>query len=52
MIGTTGGWRDSHRMAEAVERGDIDMCGLGRPLREDPAFVNKVLRGEIRRSNL
>ncbi|KAJ5171001.1 uncharacterized protein N7500_003784 [Penicillium coprophilum] len=52
VIGTTGGWRDSHRMAEAVERGDIDMCGLGRPLREDPDFVNKVLRGEARRSNL
>jgi 2,4-dienoyl-CoA reductase-like NADH-dependent reductase (Old Yellow Enzyme family) len=52
VIGTTGGWRDSHRMSEAVERGDIDMCGLGRPLREDPDFVNKVLRGEIRRSNL
>ncbi|KAJ5456538.1 hypothetical protein N7530_011812 [Penicillium desertorum] len=52
VIGTTGGWRDSHRMSEAVERGDIDMCGLGRPLREDPDIVNKVLRGEVRRSNL
>jgi 2,4-dienoyl-CoA reductase-like NADH-dependent reductase (Old Yellow Enzyme family) len=39
-------------MSEAVERRDIDMCGLGRPLREDPEFVNKVLRGEICRSNL
>ncbi|KAJ6179948.1 Aldolase-type TIM barrel [Penicillium mononematosum] len=52
VIGTTGGWRDSHRMSETVETGDIDMCGLGLPLREDPDFVNKVLRGEIRRSNL
>jgi 2,4-dienoyl-CoA reductase-like NADH-dependent reductase (Old Yellow Enzyme family) len=52
VIGTTGGWRDSHRMSEAVENGDIDMIGLGRPLREDPFFVNKVLRGEVRRSNL
>ncbi|KAL4891164.1 hypothetical protein BDV59DRAFT_209284 [Aspergillus ambiguus] len=52
VIGTTGGWRDSHRMAEAVENGDIDMCGLGRPLREDPHFVRKVLRGEVRKSNL
>ena len=51
VIGTTGGWRDSFRMAEAVERGDIDMCGLGRPLREDPAFVHKVLRGETRISS-
>jgi 2,4-dienoyl-CoA reductase-like NADH-dependent reductase (Old Yellow Enzyme family) len=39
-------------MSEAVENGDIDMIGLGRPLREDPFFVNKVLRGEVRRSNL
>lgn len=52
VIGTTGGWRDSHRMSEAVECGDIDMIGLGRPLREDPNFVNQVLRGEVRRSNL
>lgn len=52
VIGTTGGWRDSHRMSEAVESGDIDMIGLGRPLREDPNFVNQVLRGEVRRSNL
>ncbi|PGH23915.1 hypothetical protein AJ80_01977 [Polytolypa hystricis UAMH7299] len=52
VIGTTGGWRDSHRMADAVRNGDIDMCGLGRPLREDPDFVNKVLRGEARISKL
>src|ERR1700712_2414103 len=45
VIGTTGGWGDSHRMAEAVERGDIDMVGLGRALREDPEFVNKAIRG-------
>ncbi|KAF2094968.1 FMN-linked oxidoreductase [Rhizodiscina lignyota] len=48
VIGTTGGWRDSHRMAEAVAKGDIDMCGLGRPLREDPYFVNKAMREEVR----
>ncbi|KAL4810634.1 hypothetical protein BDV18DRAFT_155247 [Aspergillus unguis] len=52
VIGTTGGWRDSHRMSAAVEHGDVDMIGLGRPLRENPNFVNQVLRGEIRRSNL
>ena len=51
VIGTTGGWRDSYRMAEAVERGDIDMCGLGRPLREDPHFVHKAMRGETRVSS-
>ena len=52
VIGTTGGWTDSHHMAEAVEKGDVDMVGLGRTLREDPYFVNKALRGEIRWSKL
>lgn len=52
VIGTTGGWRDTVRMAEAVERGDVDMIGLGRPLREDPEFVNKAIRGEARLSRL
>lgn len=48
VIGTTGGWDDTYRMAEAVANGDIDMIGLGRPLREDPYFVNKAIRGEAR----
>ncbi|OJJ34012.1 hypothetical protein ASPWEDRAFT_69763 [Aspergillus wentii DTO 134E9] len=52
VIGTTGGWRDARCMAEAVGSGDIDMIGLGRPLREDPFFVAKVLRGDVRKSNL
>lgn len=52
VIGTTGGWRDSHRMAEAVERGDLDMIGLGRTLREDAEFVNKAIKGEVRLSKL
>ncbi|KAH8691471.1 hypothetical protein BGW36DRAFT_363802 [Talaromyces proteolyticus] len=52
IIGTSGGWRDSYRMAEAVGKCNIDMCGLGRPLREDPDFVNKILRGEERLSRL
>src|SRR3978361_1942123 len=52
VIGTTGGGGDSHRMDEAVERGDIDMVGLGRALREDPEFVNKAIKGEVRLSKL
>jgi 2,4-dienoyl-CoA reductase-like NADH-dependent reductase (Old Yellow Enzyme family) len=39
-------------MSEAVERGDVDMIGLGRPLREDPDFVSKALRGQVKRSNM
>jgi 2,4-dienoyl-CoA reductase-like NADH-dependent reductase (Old Yellow Enzyme family) len=52
VIGTTGGWRDVHRMAEAVEQGDVDMIGLGRTLREDPDFVNKAIKGEVSLSKL
>ncbi|KAL2858542.1 hypothetical protein BJY01DRAFT_201330 [Aspergillus pseudoustus] len=52
VIGTTGGWRDAHRMAEAVREGKIDMCGLGRPLRENPFFVSEILEGKVRTSNL
>ena len=43
VIGTTGGWVDQHRMAEAVENGDVDMIGLGRLLREEPDFPKRVL---------
>lgn len=39
-------------MSEAVKRGDVDMIGLGRPLREDSSFENNVLRGDTRMSNL
>jgi 2,4-dienoyl-CoA reductase-like NADH-dependent reductase (Old Yellow Enzyme family) len=52
VLGTTGGWRDAHRMAEAVERGDVDMVGLARPLRVEPDLVNRILRGETRESHL
>lgn len=52
VIGTTGGWRDSRRMAEAVQNGDVDMIGLGRTLREDPAWVDKAIKGEVRVSKL
>ena len=46
VIGTSGGWRESHRMAEAVETYAVDMVGLGRPLRDDPTFPSKLLRKE------
>lgn len=52
VIGTTGGWRDPLRMEEAVANGDIDMCGLGRPLREQPEFVTEVLTGKAAKAKL
>lgn len=48
VIGTTGGWRDPYQMEKAVENGDVDMIGLGRPLREDPELVNSILGGSAR----
>jgi 2,4-dienoyl-CoA reductase-like NADH-dependent reductase (Old Yellow Enzyme family) len=52
VIGTTGGWKDGHLMAEAVENGDVDMIGLGRTLRENPDFPAMVIKGQIRYSKL
>lgn len=43
IIGTTGGWSDEVKMAEAVQHRDIDLVGLGRLLREKPDFVRCVL---------
>lgn len=52
VMGTTGGWRDPLLMEEAVANGHIDMCGLGRPLREEPDFVNKILEGKAVKAKL
>ena len=52
VIGTTGGWRDPYQMAKAVEDGDVDMIGLGRPLREDPALVNRILVSGVKTAKL
>lgn len=37
-------------MEKAVADGDVDMIGLGRPLREDPGLVNSIL-GDGARTN-
>jgi 2,4-dienoyl-CoA reductase-like NADH-dependent reductase (Old Yellow Enzyme family) len=33
-------------MAEAVREQDIDCCGLGRPLRDDPDIPNLIFKGK------
>lgn len=38
----TGGFRSRGAMVEALESGDTDMIGLGRPLCVDPAFVRRL----------
>lgn len=45
----TGGFRTVAGMAEALERGDLDVVGLGRPLIVDPSSARRLLAGEIDR---
>lgn len=43
----TGGFRTASAMAEALEQGDLDIVGLGRPLIADPETPRRLLSGEI-----
>ncbi|MGB3621259.1 MAG: NADH:flavin oxidoreductase/NADH oxidase family protein [Ketobacter sp.] len=42
----TGGFRTAPGMADAIDSGATDLVGLARPLAVDPAFSQKLLRGE------
>ncbi|HEX3984204.1 MAG TPA: NADH:flavin oxidoreductase/NADH oxidase family protein [Acidisoma sp.] len=46
----TGGFRSLAGMVEALERGDLDVIGLGRPLIADPETPRRLLSGEIDRA--
>lgn len=48
----TGGFRTSDAMASAMEGGEIDMVGLGRPIVVDPDLPNKILSGQPYRSTV
>lgn len=41
----TGGWADAAAMARAVDAGDVDVVGLGRPLAADPDLPRRLLAG-------
>lgn len=43
----TGGFRTATAMIEAIENGDLDLIGLGRPLIADPETPRRLLSGEI-----
>ncbi|MGU9950722.1 MAG: NADH:flavin oxidoreductase/NADH oxidase family protein [Gammaproteobacteria bacterium WSBS_2016_MAG_OTU1] len=43
----TGGFRSAKVMKDAISNGDVDIIGIGRPFIIDPAFPEKLLRGEI-----
>lgn len=46
----TGGFRTVAAMVDALERGDLDVVGLGRPLIADPQTPNRLLSGEAPRA--
>jgi 2,4-dienoyl-CoA reductase-like NADH-dependent reductase (Old Yellow Enzyme family) len=43
----TGGFRTAAGMVEALENGELDVVGLGRPLIADPEAPHRLLAGEI-----
>jgi len=43
----TGGFRTVAGMVEALESGELDVVGLGRPMIADPETPRKILSGEI-----
>jgi 2,4-dienoyl-CoA reductase-like NADH-dependent reductase (Old Yellow Enzyme family) len=46
----TGGFRTAAAMAEAIDGGELDLVGLGRPFTVDPAIAHKLLSGELDRA--
>ena len=46
----TGGFRSAAGMSEALDDGDVDLVGLGRPLCIDPDFPKKILSGALERA--
>lgn len=43
----TGGFRSREVMLSALESGDADVVGIGRPMCGDPDIAGKLLRGEV-----
>ncbi len=46
----TGGFRSAKAMNEAIDAGEVDLIGLGRPLCADPDIAGKLLSGEVDRA--
>ncbi|MES1938779.1 oxidoreductase FAD/FMN-binding protein [Salinisphaera sp. T5B8] len=46
----TGGFRSRDAMVEALDSGDTDLIGLGRPLCVDPNFVARLFDGTTRQA--
>lgn len=48
----TGGFRSIDAMAQALQSGATDLVGIARPLAVEPDLPNRLLRGEITRSDI
>lgn len=46
----TGGFRTVAGMVEALENGELDVVGIGRPMIADPDTPRKILAGEIEKT--
>jgi len=46
----TGGFRTVAGMVEALENGELDVVGLGRPMIADPETPRKILSGQIEKT--
>ena len=47
----TGGFRSTAAMTAALEAGDLDLIGIGRPMIADPETPRRLLSGEIARAS-
>jgi 2,4-dienoyl-CoA reductase-like NADH-dependent reductase (Old Yellow Enzyme family) len=45
-----GGFRTTAAMIESLERGELDLIGLGRPIIADPDVPKRILSGEVDRA--
>jgi NADH:flavin oxidoreductase / NADH oxidase family len=45
-----GGFRTTAAMMESLERGELDVIGLGRPIIADPEVPKRMLSGEVDRA--
>jgi 2,4-dienoyl-CoA reductase-like NADH-dependent reductase (Old Yellow Enzyme family) len=46
-----GGFRTTAAMIESLERGELDVIGLGRPIVADPEVPKRILSGEVERAS-
>jgi 2,4-dienoyl-CoA reductase-like NADH-dependent reductase (Old Yellow Enzyme family) len=46
-----GGFRTTAAMVESLERGELDIIGLGRPIIADPEVPKRILSGEVDRAS-